>query len=206
MYHSEDPLFSSVHAALTFAFRHQNPSPSTPLQNLVSSSGPIPRSRGDGLSLSGEFGLIVAGGIICHVCELMTGEKMTLIGRYSNKMKHGTKRRVKVVVENNDGSKSTKWISEESGDSSLEEQFKMACITLSNHPDIRCRSEDDSLRVALIARYFGMKQNMKSLSESMGFSDRWLREINKPIKETLQKIENRAIILISNKLEDRGFC
>lgn len=207
MISTEEPLFRSVHSALTFAFKHQNLSPSTPLQHLVVSSGEggFPRRNSD-VSLHGEFGSVVAGAILYHVCELMTGEKMTIIGRYSHKIKPRHTRRVKVVVTNHDGTKTSQWVSEKDDNFDITDQFKEACNILGNHHDIRLKIEDDALRSTLIARYFGVKQSMKSLAVNISMSDRWLRKLNRPIRETLQKLEERAIVMIAGKLEERGFC
>ena len=202
----DDPIFSSVHSALNFAFRHREASPTTPLQGLVISHGELFHRRSNDIPLHGQCGSFVAGSVLLHVCQLMSGEKMAIIARYSNKIKIRKFNKRKIKIKNDDGTHKNKWEIDFLDDVSLSKDFKEACEFIGKSPEFRCKIEDDYLRYVLIARYFGMKQSMIDLANTFGVSDRWLRELNRPLKENLQRLEERAIMLLENKLESRGLC
>ena len=178
--YATEPLFKSAHAALAFAFNY------SVFQYAISGMGALIKNKpgeeayiGTGRGLIGLDGAAQAGFIMREVCTLHWGEKMCLIARFAPQY--------------------------ESNQFSLTTQFKAALdIMVKESRQIQFTSECESLRLALVWKYFGLRGQMQDYADSAGISKRTAYRYYSDIHEILQNLEMRSMMLITDKLQELG--
>nr|WP_314363425.1 hypothetical protein [uncultured Achromobacter sp.] len=142
-----EPLFSSAHAALTFAYNHQNEIYDRPLMARMAHGAP----SGSGKGLGGVDGAAQAGLILAAVQKLPRLYQAILVARFSPrtdrcKCCQGT-------VDRHDWVAAVREISDAA-----------ASDALSAHPTARI------LRDAIVARYFGKEVMLSDAANRAGVS------------------------------------
>lgn len=142
-----DPLFSSAHAALTFAYNHQNEIYDRPLMARMAQGAP----SGSGKGLGGVDGAAQAGLILAAVQKLPRLYQAVLVARFSPRTDRC--KCCQGAVDHHDWLAAVREISDAA-----------ACEALSAHPTARI------LRDAIVARYFGKDVMLSDAAKRAGVS------------------------------------
>jgi len=179
----EPPIFTSAHSALMFAF---NFSHGTLKKGFLAKALP-PSAPGKGLA--GLDGAAQAGMILLELSQLTRVRREIVTGRFAPQSKPCTCRAAccSGVRPTSDWSDAIHWLTD----------YVLGAGLTGNISHYR-------LRLAVVGRYFGLRESFVELADRLGVHRATVSELNKRVVEHLRGEERPAMYELDDRLKKAG--